>query len=330
MLSPIILFLYNRPWHTMQTLDALAKNELAKDSILYIFCDGIKENAKEIEINNIYETRKIANIENRFKEIIVIEQESNKGLANSIIDGVTEIVNKYGKVIVLEDDIVTSPGFLKYMNDALDMYENEEKVMHISGYMYPIVKKYSDTFFLKTTSCWGWATWSSSWKYFEKNIDKQMKEIDNVKGWNEFTINSTQLSFKTQLELNKSGVLNTWAIFWYASVFLRGGTSLHPFPSLVQNIGFDGTGENCGEGGNAKSPFTWSELAKNIDVVRKNKLTSKKEYLSLQHFFNKIYKNKIEMTIRDRFYLFRQRQKLYFINIFRALLMINIPLDLFS
>ena len=190
-LAPIVLFVYNRPWHTQQTLDALAKNTLALESELIVFCDGPKEGLVSSSLELIEKTRKIVKGESRFRSVQVIESKENKGLADSIIKGVTEVVNKYGKIIVLEDDLVTSPGFLSYMNDALDVYEKENKVMHVSGYMYPVKSILPETFFIKPTSCWGWGTWKRAWDYFEKDVENQIKSIDKMKGWNEFTLNNS-------------------------------------------------------------------------------------------------------------------------------------------
>jgi hypothetical protein len=306
MLSPIILFVYNRPWHTQQTLDALANNTLSVDSTLYIFCDGLKENSKEEEILKIFETREIAKSESRFKEVHIIEHTINKGLANSIIDGVSEIVNKFGRVIVLEDDIITSPGFLKYMNDALNVYQDIDKVMHISGYMFPVQEKMSETFFIQPTSCWGWGTWSRAWLKFEKKSKNQIDLIAQ-KGWNKFTINGSNPAFKNHLEMNLNGNLNTWAIFWYASVYLNDGVSLHPYPSLVQNIGFDGSGVHCDREEDFKNPYINRELAKSINVVKKNKFTNKKELLSIELFYRRINNLPKEFNLRDRFYLLRKK-----------------------
>src|SRR3989339_698479 len=138
MLSPIVLFVYNRLEHTRKTIEALQKNELAKDSELFLYSDGPKN---EENIKKVNEVRKYINSIDGFKKVKIVEREINFGLARSIIAGVTDIVNKYGKIIVLEDDIVTSPYFLTFMNDALCLYENEEKVMHISGYFFPVENK---------------------------------------------------------------------------------------------------------------------------------------------------------------------------------------------
>ena len=306
MLSPIILFVYNRPWHTKQTLDSLSNNILAEDSTLYIFCDGPKELSDEAEIKEIIETRNIANRETRFKKVIVKERKNNYGLADSIIDGVTEIVNKYGKIIVLEDDIVTSPGFLKYMNDALNVYEDVQKVMHISGYMFPVKGKMKETFFIQPTSCWGWGTWSRAWCKFEKNPAKQILSIEK-KGWKKFTINESNPAFRNHLELNIVGKLNTWAIFWYLSVYLNDGVSLHPYPSLVQNIGFDGSGVHCDREEDFKNPYINRELAKSINVIKKNKFIDKKELLSIELFYRRINNLPKGLNLRDRFYLLRKK-----------------------
>ena len=169
-LAPIIVFVYNRPHHTKQTLEALKKNTIASQSELYIFSDGAANNDLKAKIN---EVRNYVKDIRGFKKTTLIERRQNLGLANSIIDGVTRIINKHGKVIVLEDDIVTSPYFLKFMNDALNFYEKKKDVWHISGWNYPIDNKgLNDVFFWRLMNCWGWATWSDRWVNFEKNVEK--------------------------------------------------------------------------------------------------------------------------------------------------------------
>jgi SAM-dependent methyltransferase len=284
-LAPIVLFSYNRPVHTKKVLDALALNPEAKESILYVYCDGIKD---ESDIENLQKTEAVYQAvknENRFKKVFVIRQTKNKGLANSIIDGVTEVVNKYGKIIVLEDDIVTSTGFLKYMNDGLQIYEKEEKVMHISGYFPPIKKKLPETFFYISTTCWGWGTWARSWKHFEKNPEKQIDTLNKGNLWKEFTVDYSLHTFKDQLELNRNGKLNTWAIFWYTSVFLNGGTSLHPYPSLVQNIGMDGSGVHFGSNSMYKNIYNWENLATSIKVEQKHNFEDKTAFNYIKKYF---------------------------------------------
>ena len=155
-LAPIVLFVYNRPEHTRKTVKALQDNDLTDESILYIFSDAAKN---DDEVENVEKVREYIRTISGFKQIIIIEREKNYGLANSIISGVTEIVNKYGKIIVLEDDLVTSKYFLSFMNDALEIYKDENKVICIHGYIYPIKSELPETFFIKGADCWGWATW---------------------------------------------------------------------------------------------------------------------------------------------------------------------------
>lgn len=245
MLAPIVLFVYNRPWHTQQTLEALLQNELADQSILYIYSDGPKKNDKENE-QKIAAVRNVIRSKQWCKEVRIIESDMNFGLANSIIKGVTEVVNEYGKIIVLEDDIVTSKGFLKYMNTALDLYENEENVFHISGYMFPVKGKLPTTFFYKQTSCWGWGTWANKWKYFEPSANELLKQLIGTKKIETADIDGTN-QFLNQLKANIEGKLKTWAVLWHFSVFLKDGLSLHPGKSLIKNIGNDGSGSHCQE-----------------------------------------------------------------------------------
>lgn len=239
-LAPIVLFVYNRPWHTQQTIEALQKNDLAKGSELFIYCDAAKNGAAKQSVDQV---RSYINSIDGFKKITIIEREKNWGLANSIIDGVTKVVNQYGNVIVLEDDLVTSSYFLTFMNEALDFYQNEEKVWHISGYKPPIEVYTDQHFFLKPTSCWGWATWGNRWQFFRKDSDYFISKFTSLNK-NQFNINNS-FDYYSHIALNHSKKMNTWAIFWYASVFFNDGLSLHPYTSLVKNIGHDNSGIHC-------------------------------------------------------------------------------------
>ena len=248
MLAPIVLFLYSRPDHSLRTLQALRANKLSDQSKLYIFCDGAKEGSSQTLLAHIAQTKAIAKQEKWCKEVEVIEQPANKGLADSIVGGVTDIISKYGKIIVLEDDIVTAPDFLTYMNQALNLYKDDERVMHIAGYNLPIdTSSANQTYFSPHMSCWGWATWQRAWKNFDRDADKIHAQLSSAKNgmWN-FDMENSR-AFYPQLKANIKGKIKTWAIFWYANIFLKDGLCLMPEKSFVQNIGFDGSGENCGE-----------------------------------------------------------------------------------
>ena len=166
-------------------------------------------------------------------------REENWGLARNIMDGVTQIVNEYGKIIVLEDDIVTSKYFLKYMNDALVLYKDLPQVMSISGYMYPIEKEnLPETFFMHAGYCWGWATWRESWSFFKRDPKDLIQEFtkDDLEG---------AADFWQQVVDNVSGKLYTWAVFWDAAIFQNQGLTLSPRDPLTLNVGMDETGEHC-------------------------------------------------------------------------------------
>jgi len=241
-LAPIALFVYNRPQHTERTLQFLQQNELAAQSHLYIFSDGAKTVQDEEKVAAV---RKIIKKADGFKSVKVIESKANAGLANSVIAGVTQLITEYDQVIVFEDDLVTSPHTLAYFNNALNHYREEEKVMHIGAYMYPLKSdNLSQSFFYRAATSWGWATWGRAWKNFEPDITVLIKQFDKKKRA-AFSIDNKMNFWKQMLEFKK-GKNNSWAIRWYASIFLKGGITLNPSQSLVNNIGHDGTGVHSG------------------------------------------------------------------------------------
>ncbi|MES2278241.1 MAG: sugar transferase [Bacteroidota bacterium] len=237
-LAPIALFVYNRPEHTRRTLAYLQKNVLADESRLFIFSDAAKTPSDQDKVDEV--RRVIADISG-FKSVKITGRKQNMGLANSIIDGVTHLVNEYGRVIVFEDDLLSSPYTLQYFNEALTRYADEEKLMHIGAYMYGLKDKtLPQTFLFRAATSWGWATWDRAWKNFEPDIDVLMAQFDQQK-INRFSIEGTMNFWKQMLGF-KAGKNNSWAIRWYASVFLKNGLTLNPSHSLVHNIGNDGSG----------------------------------------------------------------------------------------
>tara|TARA_R110000850_G_scaffold162395_2_gene287062 strand:- start:1274 stop:2200 length:927 start_codon:yes stop_codon:yes gene_type:complete len=248
-LAPIILFTYNRPWHTRQTVEALQKNDLAEQSNLIIYSDAPKGQS---ESDSVSQVRQYLKGIKGFKSIKIVERSENWGLAKSIISGVTEVIEEYGKVIVLEDDIVTSPAFLGFMNQGLNYYKNNEKVWHVSGWSYPIESICKeDVYFWRVMNCWGWATWQDKWQYFQKDTD-YLIDTFSKKMIKDFDLNNSGI-FWSQVLDNKQGKIDTWAIYWYATIFLNQGLCLNPAQSYVRNIGLDGSGENCGLDNNLSS-----------------------------------------------------------------------------
>ncbi|GGB29205.1 sugar transferase [Mucilaginibacter rubeus] len=237
-LAPIALFVYNRPDHTRRTISYLQQNLLADESRLYIFCDAAKTDADKPKVEQVRQLVKDVSV---FKSVKIILRNHNLGLAESIISGVTQLVYEYGKVIVFEDDLLSSPYTLQYFNDALTKYANQEQVMHIGAYMYNLHdKKLPETFFYRAATSWGWATWARAWKNFEPDVDKLIAQFDTLK-IARFSIEG-KMNFWKQIEQFKAGKNNSWAIRWYASIFLKNGLTLNPSQSLIQNIGHDGTG----------------------------------------------------------------------------------------
>lgn len=242
-LAPIVLFTYNRLDHTKQTVEALQKNIFAEDSLLYIYSDAPK-NEKAIESVNA--VREYLHGVTGFKGIYIIEREENWGLARNIIDGVTKIVNKYGKIIVVEDDIVTSSNFLKYMNDALELYKDMPRVMEINAYTYPIEKEgLPEQFFLGIAGCWGWATWDRAWKYFKRDPEN-VRDSFSEDEIHRFTLEGNWPDVWEQVLANCDGRLYTWAVFWFVAIFKQNGLTLWPRDSIAANVGMDGSGEHCG------------------------------------------------------------------------------------
>ena len=248
-LAPIALFVYNRPEHTRRTLKFLQQNLLADESRLFIFSDAA---ARVEEEENVNEVRQLIKGIGGFKQVEIIERPKNLGLAKSIIDGVSRLVKEYGKIIVFEDDLISSPYTLQYFNNALNRYETEDRVMHIGAYMYPLNKAAGpggqpglpEAFFYRAATSWGWATWARAWKEFEPDIDKLIAQF-NSRRIHEFSIENN-MNFWKQIKEFKAGKNNSWAIRWYASIFLKGGLTLNPSESLVNNIGHDGSGVHSG------------------------------------------------------------------------------------
>jgi hypothetical protein len=244
-LAPIALFVYNRPEHTRRTLQFLQQNELAADSQLFIFSDGPK-NAKQAE--KVAAVRALIKKVDGFKSVEIIERSNNLGLANSVISGVSQLMQDFGQAIVFEDDLITSPYTLRYFNDALAHYQNEEKVMHIGAYMYPLPlpesEQLPETFFFRAATSWGWATWARAWQQFNPDVEALIKQFDAEKK-HQFSIEGS-MNFWKQMQELKARRNNSWAIRWYASIFLKGGLTLNPAHSLVSNIGHDGSGVHSG------------------------------------------------------------------------------------
>jgi hypothetical protein len=245
---PILLFAYNRLEHLRLTVDSLKRNKGASDHTLLIYCDGPKSSADNRAVEAV---RKEARAVEGFKSVTCIESKVNRGLANSIISGVSDTLEKCDSVIVLEDDMVTSPFFLKYMREALSLYRDDPRVFSVHGYNYPanFDAVEGESFFKRGADCWGWATWANAWKTFEKDARKLLSDLRSQKLIEEFDYGGAY-PFSTMLKRQARGKIDSWAIRWNASVFLQNGLTLNPKKSLVKNVGLDGSGVHCIESDN--------------------------------------------------------------------------------
>lgn len=239
-LSPIVLFVYNRPEHTKRTAESLLKNTLAGDSRLFVFSDGAKN---EKDAQKVETVRDYIKAVKGFSKIEIVLRDKNFGLANSVISGVTEVLKQYDRVVVMEDDIISSPSFLNFMNKALAFYQDNKSIYSISGYPYPIkipntYKK--DVFISYRASSWGWGTWKDRWekvdwevKDFEKfNSDKNAQQIFE-KGGQDLT---------PMLKAQMKGKIDSWAIRWSYAHFKNNAYCLYPIVPLCKNIGTDKSG----------------------------------------------------------------------------------------
>ncbi|MET1055183.1 MAG: glycosyltransferase family 2 protein [Pedobacter sp.] len=240
--APIVLFVYNRLDHTKKTIEALQENLLAEESELYIYADAAKNDAAADTVQLV---RSYLSTVTGFKNIHIRLRETNLGVDENVILGVTEVINEKGRVIVLEDDLVTSVYFLKYMNEALAYYEHQEQVISIHGYSYPVKDKLKEAFFLKGADCWGWATWKRGWDLIELEGQRLFDQFTDEQLKQEFNFENTY-PYVAALEQQAKGNTSHWDIRWYASAFLRGKLTLYPGQSLVRNIGHDASGTHCG------------------------------------------------------------------------------------
>lgn len=275
-LAPILLFVYNRPEHVQRTLTALCQNTLAGQSELFIYSDAARTPQ---DIPLVTQVRALLpQAASYFKRVNIIKREQNWGLAKSIIDGVSTQVKAYGKVIVLEDDLIVAPYFLQFMNDALTTYQDEPKVGHIQACDFTQDPSLPDTFFIKWTGSWGWATWERAWQYFNPDGKALLKELEDRKLTHTFDFDG-KYGYTRMLRRQIEGKNNSWAIRWNASLFLNDILSLNVGKSLVQNEGFDGSGTNCG-GGNLYASQLWMQPLSVIPIspIAENK-TARQAYV---------------------------------------------------
>ncbi|HSE17314.1 MAG TPA: hypothetical protein VLB46_09685 [Pyrinomonadaceae bacterium] len=244
--TPIALFTYNRAEHTARVLESLANCSRLDECLLHIYCDAPKtaSHAAAVEAS-----RKVVREHATKLGARVIERDTNFGLARSVVDGVTDLCSRFGRVIVLEDDLVLNAGFIDYMLQALGRYAEAANVYQISGYMFPVSQPANrDAFFLPLITTWGWATWQHAWQIFDWDAGDAREALKHAATRKRFDLNNSY-PYAAMLENQLNGATDSWGILFWWQVFKRDGLALHPRQSLVWNGGFDSTGTNCGDRG---------------------------------------------------------------------------------
>ncbi|MBA2673304.1 glycosyltransferase [Ramlibacter sp.] len=242
-LAPIALFAYKRPDHLARALASLRANPEAAASRLIVFCDGPKGAADAAGVAAVRELT--ARIDG-FAAVEVHRREANAGLASSVIAGVTRVLGEHGRVIVVEDDLVVAPGFLRYMNDALALYADDDAVASVHAYLYPLARMPPPTFFLRGADCWGWATWARAWRHFDADGARLLAQLRAANLTRAFDLDGAY-PYTCMLEDQIAGRNDSWAIRWHASAFLRSMLTLYPGHNLVHNIGNDASGTHSGD-----------------------------------------------------------------------------------
>ena len=241
---PVALFSYNRFSTLKKTLECLKRNYLADQTDIFIFSDGPKDLE---DYSSILEIRNYIKKIEGFKKIILIEREINLGLSKNIISGIDHVLEKNNSVIVLEDDILTSKYFLKFMNDALTTYENFDNVCQVSGYSY--LEKYSkkyeldETYFIKGGDCMAWGTWKTSWDLFTEDAQNLYDQIKQKKLDKSFNRNNSY-NYLKMLKARASEKNQSWAICWYAINFLKNKYTFYPLRTFAKHIGNDKNATN--------------------------------------------------------------------------------------
>jgi putative methyltransferase (TIGR04325 family) len=240
--APIALFVYARPDHACRTVEALLNNSEASSTDLIVFSDAARTSDKEVAVQRVREY--VSGVEG-FRSLTLHQRSENFGLSKSIIDGVSQVLAENERVIVLEDDLETSPHFLRYMNEALDRFAEEERVISVHGYVYPVHKPLPEAFFLRGADCWGWATWRRGWAHFNPDGQFLLDELKRQNLLKAFDFNGAY-SYSGMLKGQINGSNDSWAVRWHASAFLANKLTLYPGRSLTHNIGNDSSGTHCG------------------------------------------------------------------------------------
>ena len=298
-LAPIVVFTYNRPNHTQRTVESLLKNPLAKKSDLIIFSDAAPTPSQRQAVD---EVRRYLSIITGFHSVKLIHRSRNFGLAESIIQGVTEVLQQSEKVIVLEDDMVVSPYFLEYMNETLEQFVDDDRVISVHGYVYPVDIELPEAFFLPGADCWGWATWRRGWALFNSDGQYLLDELVRRHLIQEFDYNGAY-PFLNMLKDQIKGANDSWAIRWHASAFLAGKLTLYPGRSLVHNIGTDSSGTHSEDSDSMDAKLSETKIKLN-NIAVESSHTGREAF---ENFFRQSQKKLLNRLLGKAGCLFRKK-----------------------
>jgi hypothetical protein len=288
--APIALFVYARPGHAQRTVDSLLRNSEAAESDLFVFSDAARGIDKQAAVA---EVRAYAATLRGFRSVQVVERPVNYGLARSITDGVGHVLSVRDRVIVLEDDMVTSPYFLRYMNEGLERFSQDPQVISVHGYVYPVQRPLPEAFFLRGADCWGWGTWRRGWNLFKSDGQALLDELTHRGLLDAFDFHGTH-AYSEMLRNQVAGRNDSWAIRWYASAFLASKLTLYPGRSLVHNIGNDSSGTHAT--GTNMLDTELSDTA--IDLGHIPVEASREAREAFEAFFRRSAGNLLQRTIR--------------------------------
>lgn len=296
-LAPVLLFVYNRPAHVERCVGSLLQSPLAADSPLIIFSDGAKGEADRPQVEAV---RSFIREIKGFESVEIRENSANKGLADNIISGVSECVERFGRVIVVEDDLVLSPCFLEFMNRALTLYADVEEVVNINSHVLEGPQKFPDNFLVSFADSWGWATWKRGWALFEPDGRVLLERIKKMRASKRFDMG---YHFVRMLREQIEGKNNSWAIRWNASIFVDGKLSLNAGKPLAVNIGFGKEATHC----NTPDLFSVKLYTGRLDPKLISPATENPEArnnLRLNYIIRTSYANKLRVRLLEFLYRF--------------------------
>lgn len=270
--APIVCFAYSRPNHLKDMLNSLEKNEYAENSEITFYVNGTNDSTNLNDWNAVLD---VIDRDWKFKSKYVIKREKNIGAKKNIIYGITEMLKKYDKLIIVEDDLILGPYFLNFLNTALNLYEHDKNIMHINGWAHPqlLPVRKTNTSVSKFMSPWGWATWSDRWKLMLENNNYSTNlishlSIDERKQFNTYG----KVNWEEMIERDLQSVDNSWDCYWYQAIYLNSGKTIFPQKTHVVNNGFDGTGLHCG---NRKDNYPFDKNYNKKRTVKFQRKTSK-------------------------------------------------------